>query len=646
MNLGLFCYWLFWTLVAGALGFLAAWFMRASKLDWWKSQFESKDAAYNKLEGDHNNFMGRYKKIEKEKNSLFATNKTLTTDMSTFKTKATDYESKWNIARGERDDWKSKVETWESRYKSIANELPGKNEEIERLKGMIGDWDSERNGLMAKVKDAEAQADAASKKTVNDIKEYKDRFEDANLERNTLKVKYETLLAERTKETEDVAALRKSNTDMTAELEALKAANAAHDAKSAEWNNQIAALTTKNEASTREYEEVKIKYESLLRHQEQHEAKSKEMMAEHAKMTEEIAQLKNKAGETDTLNAKMNELNNEITQLKGKASELEAANAKVNALTNEMTQLKGQQAGDAEAAKAKLNNMTEELNQLRNKANQLEAANAKINSLTTEMAQLKGQAGDANTLRTQLNEANNKVNQLNAQVGDLNNKMSGFNMQINDLNGFKAKWEILNNEKPQWENRAKTLQEEIDRLKAQMQQAKSQQSNNAQLEAKLNELSGYKQKWTVLNAERPEWISKHNNLDSENTRLRKELEKMRAEMAAKPVAVAAPAKPATKEEKAAKANEAKSKFTAALGTKVKKATAADKDDLKLISGVGPFIEKKLNAIGIYTFEQVSQFDNDLVQVVNDAIEFFPGRILRDDWVGQAAKLHQDKVKNN
>ncbi len=32
------------------------------------------------------------------------------------------------------------------------------------------------------------------------------------------------------------------------------------------------------------------------------------------------------------------------------------------------------------------------------------------------------------------------------------------------------------------------------------------------------------------------------------------------------------------------------------------ATKADADDLKRISGVGPFIEEKLNSIGIYTFD--------------------------------------------
>lgn len=64
----------------------------------------------------------------------------------------------------------------------------------------------------------------------------------------------------------------------------------------------------------------------------------------------------------------------------------------------------------------------------------------------------------------------------------------------------------------------------------------------------------------------------------------------------------------------------------------------EKDDLKLISGVGPVFEKTLNSIGVYTFEQVSKFDKESIQAVEDLIQKFPGRIERDDWVGQANKL--------
>jgi len=58
----------------------------------------------------------------------------------------------------------------------------------------------------------------------------------------------------------------------------------------------------------------------------------------------------------------------------------------------------------------------------------------------------------------------------------------------------------------------------------------------------------------------------------------------------------------------------------------------------LIAGIGPFIENKLNDIGIYTFEQITQLDDELIGYITEAIQFFPGRIQRDDWVGQAKKL--------
>lgn len=83
---------------------------------------------------------------------------------------------------------------------------------------------------------------------------------------------------------------------------------------------------------------------------------------------------------------------------------------------------------------------------------------------------------------------------------------------------------------------------------------------------------------------------------------------------------------------------------AAIGTTLPAATEADKDDLTRIKGIGSFLEKKLNALGLYTYEQISRFDADMIEKVTTAIEFFPGRIERDDWVGQAARLMAIKAE--
>ncbi|MEM7368058.1 MAG: hypothetical protein AAF587_05615 [Bacteroidota bacterium] len=74
------------------------------------------------------------------------------------------------------------------------------------------------------------------------------------------------------------------------------------------------------------------------------------------------------------------------------------------------------------------------------------------------------------------------------------------------------------------------------------------------------------------------------------------------------------------------------------------ANISDKDDLKRVKGIGPFIEKKLNALGIYTFRQIANFTAEDEDIVNDAIEFFPGRIRRDSWSSQSESFADEKDK--
>lgn len=69
-----------------------------------------------------------------------------------------------------------------------------------------------------------------------------------------------------------------------------------------------------------------------------------------------------------------------------------------------------------------------------------------------------------------------------------------------------------------------------------------------------------------------------------------------------------------------------------------KASNTEKDDLKMISGIGPFIEERLHALDIYTFKQISKFTKKDVETINVAIEYFSGRIERDEWVAQAKEL--------
>ena len=96
---------------------------------------------------------------------------------------------------------------------------------------------------------------------------------------------------------------------------------------------------------------------------------------------------------------------------------------------------------------------------------------------------------------------------------------------------------------------------------------------------------------------------------------------------------AAPAKKATSAKTAAPVKSAVL-FTAPKGAA---------DDLKLISGVGPALEKKLNALGITQYAQVAAFKKADIVKVDEALSF-KGRIERDDWLKQAKALAKGGVE--
>ena len=65
------------------------------------------------------------------------------------------------------------------------------------------------------------------------------------------------------------------------------------------------------------------------------------------------------------------------------------------------------------------------------------------------------------------------------------------------------------------------------------------------------------------------------------------------------------------------------------------------DDLKLIKGVGGVLEEKLHEFGVYHYQQIARWQQDVVNEFNDRLAF-KGRIERDSWIDQARELHREK----
>ena len=93
-------------------------------------------------------------------------------------------------------------------------------------------------------------------------------------------------------------------------------------------------------------------------------------------------------------------------------------------------------------------------------------------------------------------------------------------------------------------------------------------------------------------------------------------------------------------EKPAKKAETKAAPKAA---KADAAPAADfKDDVKLIGGVGPALEKKLAAAGITSLKQIADWTAEDVAKFDEELNF-KGRIEREEWIAQAKDLIAGKA---
>ena len=101
-----------------------------------------------------------------------------------------------------------------------------------------------------------------------------------------------------------------------------------------------------------------------------------------------------------------------------------------------------------------------------------------------------------------------------------------------------------------------------------------------------------------------------------------------AKAAAKPAAAKATAKPA------AKAKNVVADKPAVLAT----ARDGGPDDLKMIKGVGPVLEKALHTTGVFHFDQVAAWTNRDARWFDENVKGANGRVLRDEWIKQARIL--------
>lgn len=212
-------------------------------------------------------------------------------------------------------------------------------------------------------------------------------------------------------------------------------------------------------------------------------------------------------------------------------------------------------------------------------------------------------------------------------------------VDTNEFNDLNATIEALNKEMSALQTRNQQLEAEVIELSAAMPVAMDlTQQPEMEPETAVDYLAEFQSTQNALRARLEALEGKLNHLESENDELRSEMNALKASESA-PLEMDRLAAPA--------ATETEAEPTWNLGATetprqvLIEPDVVQKDDLTQIDGIGPFLEKQLNETGIFTYEQISRWDGSDIHRITQQIRYFPGRIEREDWIGQANRLSQE-----
>lgn len=331
------------------------------------------------------------------------------------------------------------------------------------------------------------------------------------------------------------------------------------------------------------------------------------------------------------------DLKNQIATLNRVDSELETMESTFKQTQNDLLRLQDQQdawINERADLLEQIHGLKAFRNMYQEMQPQFQESREEIDRLRSELSLLQAQhsATEANTAtKGFMEEAQDAdTEELKKEIQLLTEKNEDYKKRIGLLSPFRAKYEEINQQYIAQQSEITRLGNEVDKLKN--ISTKAVNSSN-DFQAKYEALLAEKEEapLTLEKVESKE-VLKARTEDQNGTHTEKQ-EVTVEEVAVEKVVEVAPSPASVKT-----AQDNGIIDFVRIGV----ASVEEKDDLKKIKGIGPFIEEKLNKLGIFTFKQIANLNAEDEVKVSEAIGSFPGRIKRDTWVEQAASLSESE----
>ncbi len=597
------------------------------------------------------------KKLEALESHLIQANDTAEEEQRNLQDQIQNLQSELQQARTQASDsatYKQRLEALESQLiqasdtaeeeqRSLQKQIEILQSDLEDARSQVSDSDADKQKISALESQLSQTSDAAAENQQSlqqQIQKLQSELEQAHTQASESaaadqqkleELESQLAQAKTTAETEK-RSLQENIQKLQSELEqarALASDSAADKQKLKTLESHLAQTTEDAEKEQHRLRENIQKLKSLL---EQARAQASDSAADKQKLRileAQLAQANDAASELNqakvdiaSLNSQLNKSRMELAQnSENNSTQTQQANKNARETAELTRQLQKANAENAELrdARGKLAELTAQLNKARARNSELAASNAtagssaaapitpinigKIRKLEKENAEkdqlIASLQKKANTRKNKPKAAKAKSKKNDWQQGKTKLGTPGSNHKddLTAIKGIGPKIEkVLNRQGiKSWE--------QIATLKA---------AEVKLVDEALVDFSG--------RIKRDDWVSQakaivrndHQPLGTKPKRTKKETKKPKK----------------TKNRKAAWQN-GKTKF----GTPGSK----HRDDLKVVNGIGPVIEKSLNKFGIKSWEQLATLKVKEVKAIDEALNF-PGRIQREQWVQQAKAL--------